>query len=428
VSFMVMYATVYRFRGNDNRIGLAGLVMGTLVLLWIFGHYPRPSLDEPFQAWVELSTTELTILGFTAILAWRSLVDAIVRDRHGAGWGRVIHATAPISNSASARRKQLRPFWSASTAVFWFEWKQNGWLVPGVVIGVCSLVAILNVGYVIWSPTQWRMMGAPHEAEMMSLIFAFIPISVAAPWFSSLFTTYGKRAMSQQVWPTSQSTLPVSDCVLGWIIFVRCLASSLVAVVGTLLVGVLWMGAVEVVLRFDGLPTSIQPLGWGGGRRLETETYIASMMFVAWMVAGLSTATSLSGRRWIAAIPLGLIPFWIALLFSSSTLPSHQSEMYIEAAACLFLGWMLVGVIVAYAVAMMWGLIGGRSLLFGGAILFAVEAIGLGLWNWYVKIAQTQGPNPGEYWTVFIMLVVLLALAAAPPAILPLATYYNRHR
>ncbi len=430
VSFMVMYATVYRFRGNDNRMGFAGVLMWTVVMVWIYGHYVPlgPSSNRDFHAWQELSITELIILGFTAVLAWRSLVNTIEIDRHGAGWGRVIHATEPSLLAAGARGKPLRPFWSASTAVFWFEWKQNGWLVPCVLIGVTSLVAILRVSYLIWSPTFRRMPGTPHEAELFALILAFIPLSVAAPWFSSLFTTYGKRAIAQQAWPTSQSTLPVSDSAFGWIIFMRCLVSSLVTVLGTLLVGFLWMGAIEIVLRLDGRPTTFQPMGWGGERRFETEAYIASMVFVAWLAAGLSTATSLSGRRWIAAIPLGIIPAWIALLYSSSMLPYEHREMYILTPICLFLGSMLVGTTLAYAVGTMWGVIGGRTLLLGGASLFVSEAIGIGLWNWSVKIANAQGPYSGDYGSKFVMLVVVLALAATPPAIVPLATYYNRHR
>ncbi len=429
VSFMVMYATVYRFRGNDNRVGLAGLIMGTIIVCWVLGHYPRDSQDVyvyvyVYHRWVELTVTEVFILGLTALLSWWSLVDAIERDRRGAGWGRAIELPFTAAISAGTRRRTLRPFRSSATATFWLEWKQDGWLVPSVIIGLTALIAVWNVTNVIDEicHSDGRQVSFGHQMEMGALVFAFIPICFVSPWFSSVLGTHGKRAIAQRVWPTGQSTLPLSDATLGWIALIRCLTSTLVSLFGVLLVGMVWIGAVELVIRFNpvGKPLPFWPPNQTGlEQALIIAMYIAMLTFIGWIGAGLATAAALSGRRWIAAIPLGIVPVWIiVLLLGQGPLTWGTGTVLV----CLLL-WMFA----AYSAGMLRGIIGMRSLLFGGLVFVFAEAAVIALWRWRQAIAQSQNLF-GGYQSELIFFMAIAALAAAPPAIIPLATYYNRHR
>ena len=435
VSFMVMYATVYRFRGNDNRIGLAGLIMGTIIVCWVLGHYPRDSQDVyvyVYHRWVELTVTEVFILGVTAILSWWSLVDAIERDRRGAGWGRAIELPFTTAISAGTRRKPLRPFRSSATATFWLEWKQDGWLVPSVIIGLTALLAIWNVTNVIdeiCHPDGLKF-NLSHRMGMGTLIFASIPICFVSPWFSSVLGTHGKRAIAQRVWPTGQSTLPLSDAGLGWIALTRCLTSTLVSLIGVLLVGAVWMGAIELAIRFYPVGKTLpfwRPDQAGSEQALIVAVYIAMLTFIGWIGAGLATAAALSGRRWIAAIPLGIVPVWLLVVVVQSSLPFPESEVFLWSVMCLTLTPALGGILSAYAFGTSRGVIGMRSLLIGGSAFVVAEAIVIALWNWERIIAQSRG-TVGENVAALYLFMALGALAAAPPAIIPLATYYNRHR
>lgn len=435
LSFMVMYAVVYRFRGNDRRIGIAGGVAGIAIVLWVLGHYfAHRRWGERPERWIEFSNTELLLVASIAYCAWRSLVDAIDRDRSGRGWGRVVVSEASESMAVLTDKLRLEPTMtrrarSPVTALFWQEWKQDGWLIPCVLCGLMLMVAIVNVLSLIFS-SAFR--GDGHDLDMVSIITTFIPICVIAPWFASLATTPAKRALYQKVWPTRQSTLPVSDSLLGWIIFARALASTLVGLLGILLIGATWIIATEIVLRvYSGSMSShlslsgYSPILFRRIRPAEIAGYIALITFIAWMAAGLGTATSLSGRRWIASIPLAMIPVAIGVAIFCSALPYPTNMATGNFLLCTVPGLLLIGMIASYASGIMSGLVAWHTLVLAVLVIVLAEAIGVTCWQ--LNFGTTNWANFKQPSILYAWMIVW-SLAAAPFSLIPLATHYNRHR
>ena len=84
---------------------------------------------------------------------------------------------------------------------------------------------------------------------------------------------------------------------------------------------------------------------------------------------------------------------------------------------------MNLGMLAAFVVAYDRGLIGYRTILVGLLLCGTTEIIGIEL------LAQARAFVPGYGHPANNgMILLLLSLSAAPPALIPLATYYNRHR
>ncbi len=423
VAYMVMYATIYRFRGNETRMGVAGLVMGTVLLFWVGGHYGTWWWVRPEHAWPELSLPELLTLMLAAYLSWRSLVDALERDRRGAGWGRVIARTDPASVDAFARRRPARRFMSAFSALFWQDWRQDGWLIPIVTVSLLSISATVHVGSLALFERVRLESGPAHGVDLGVSLMGFLPLCAILPWFLGLSGQYGKRAARNQVWPTGQSTLPLSDAAMGWICLTRVIASSLVAGVGIVTVGLVWYGAVEIIAQTYDLPNN-HIFRHEGISITECYRYAGSLALTLWLTAGFSTAATLTGRRWIASLPLMIIPVWIAGVFVASVMPTPwAAQTVLVFLTFTVLGLALFWTVTAYIVGIAFDLITYRSILAGFLLFALTEIVGIALIG-PLRSAFHNGLDT----TSFNFWIMLFALAGAPPALIPLATYYNRHR
>jgi hypothetical protein len=432
VSFMVVYTVIALFRGNDHRIALAGLSVGIVLLFWIGGHYgPRWWLTLKHD-WPDVSASELLILALAAATSWCGLVAVIDRDRRGAGWGRIVHRTAAASQvSVAVRNRPSRRFMSAATAYFWQEWRLDGWLVCCVVVGIQILLATIST-LSPFTHNEQQFIRFDHQYEFAAMVGGFLPACVVLPWFLGLTGKQGIRAYKNQFWPTGESTLPLSDTALGWIYFARVIASSLVAMVGVLLVsGVWYLGTELVAVFFKMIPDNRVSLQLITSLEvLRASAYIGIMALTLWLTAGLSCAATLTGRRWIAAIPLLIIGAWfvigsaIVLLmpYGSRGMPGHLFEVFITIVLALCVLWMLL----AYIFGVGYEILKVPGALFGMGVGAFALALGLTI----VYLSETHFGASGSHLTVapFVQLVMLFSLAAAPPALIPLATYYNRHR
>lgn len=421
VGYMVMYATIHRFRGNETRMVVAGLVMGTVLLFWLGGHYGRLWWVRPEHSWSDLTLNELLILGLVAALSWRSLVGALESDRRGAGWGRVRERTAQDRAVMIARQRPARRFVTAFSAFFWQDWRQDGWLVPIVVVSLLAIGATVHVGHLIGF-REARADVPIHGPPISVTLLGFIPLCAILPWFLGLSGQYGKRAATHRQLPTGQSTLPLSDAAMGWVCLTRVIASSLMAAVGALLVGGVWLGAVHLVARWFAVPMPYDGLDQFNGTNFYR--YLGILALILWLSSGFSTAATLSGRRWIASLPLILIPLWLCCVFIASMMSGpREAELVLTFFAFTLLSLALLWTIVSYILGIAYDLITYRTILVGFALFALTEFVGISLIE-PLRTAAMNSLSPVAY----NMSIMLFALAAAPPALIPLATHYNRHR
>lgn len=421
VAYMIMYATIYRFRGNDTRICVAGLVVGTLLLFWIGGHYGTYWWIRTEHHWSDLSINELLALAVTASCAWYNLKDGMERDRRGAGWGRTIERVNPASVSAAIPRRPLRQFSSSFGALFWQDWKMDGWLVPVVTVTLLSICAGIHVGSLILFK-EIRTQHPIHGPDIFISLMGFLPLCAILPFFLGLSGQYGKRAAKNQTWPTGQSTLPLSDAAIGWVCVTRVICSSLTGAIGIVVVGALWFLGVEAVIQGYALrQDSYMPHGFNTQHAIR---YLAGLGLTLWLTATFSTAATLTGRRWIAGLPLMVIPLWIFGGFISMLMPNPwTAQMVFVFMAYTLLALALVWTVIAYIAGIVHDVITYRSLLCGFLIFVLFEGVGISLLE-PLKTAPVYALSPNE-WNLWIMLI---ALSASPPALIPLATYFNRHR
>lgn len=423
VAFMVLYSAVYQFRGNETREGITALALVTALIFWMGSHHGPVWYKAPDSVWTDLTATEVVILLATAGFAWISLVSALERDRRGAGWGRVLPATTEADLVAERSRGPARKFWSPATALFWQEWKQDGKLLPAVLALMTLVFALVHFGalaYVAIRKIPLPEGPGDQRGVPTTVALIFLPIAFAAPWFLGLTGQHGKRAVGQSLWPTGQAALPISDAALAWVITGRVLASSVVAALAVVLITAAWFGALQLVLMSMGAD-----LGrWPPLTRLDVAHYIGSCALTLWLTSTFSAAATLSGRWWVASIPICMVPAWILIAFVSALLPDNQTrELFGIGVAFALLGMLLVGTVVAYVFAIAWDVIRIRSLLFGFILFVLAEYLGA----WYLR-EQSMLFN-GSFGPAFTnFMYMLFALTAAPPALIPMAVYWNRHR
>lgn len=423
VAFMVLYSAVYQFRGNETREGITALALVTALIFWMGSHHGPVWWKAPDSVWTDLTATEVVILLATAGFAWTSLVSALNRDRRGAGWGRVLPVTTETQLLAERSRGPARKFWSPATALFWQEWKQDGMLLPAVLALLTLVFALVHFGALAYvAIRQIPVLEGPSDQRGVPITVGmiFLPIAFAAPWFLGLTGQHGKRAVGQGLWPTGQAALPISDTALAWVITARVLASSLLAGLAVLLVTATWLGALQLLLMRMGEELG----GWPPLTRLDVAHYIGSCALTLWLTTTFSTAATLSGRWWVASIPICMVPAWILVMFLSALIPAHQErELFLTGVVFTLLGVALVGTVVAYIFAIAWDVIRIRSLLFGFTLFVVSEYLGY----WYFREQATLF-NGAFSPPLTTMMYMLFALTAAPPALIPMAVYWNRHR
>lgn len=438
VGFMVMYAAIYPYRGNDTRMGIAGVLMGTVLLFWVGGHYATRwwSFDEVKHLWADLTATEFVILLAAAAAAWATMVQAIERDRRGAGWGRVKPVSEASPSAATQRTAATRRFSSPVTALFWQEWKQDGWLLPGVIGALTFVVGAIYTGGLIYDFSRNPTSGSHARDDLLIIIVSILPICAVAPWFLGLSGAHGKRVVTQRMWQTSQTSLPLSDTALGWVVFARMIASGLMSAALMIGIGTAWYFVQLLVFKIYGVTIEYNDASyslWMGANwyYVTAFRYIATLLLILWLTSGFSVSATLTGRWWLASLPIGLIPAWILLTcfaaIEGGFNGGRNTQMIFDGAMLLMLCTLVVGTLVAYVIGLTRNILTARTFVLGCVLLVTVECIGHSLINLNTMQATVSNVPPLHPAAVQA-LTLLFALAAAPPALIPLATYYNRHR
>jgi hypothetical protein len=421
MGFMLGYAIVSRFYGRENLRTLAGLGGGILSIFWIFGHYQNVlTFGEDFR-WPVVSSIESVVVVALSLLAWWIAKTGFELSRKGLGWA---HTVIPIDrvhtlvNSKSSTRKRFR---SPFAALFWREWRQDGWLWPLAMGCTCGLIASLMFAeHMIW---RRRHLPSDLAAEIVAYTATFIAFGSFLPWFLGSVTAHGRKSQGNLPLPTSLTTLPVSDAMLGWVTIARNLASISMSWICMIIVGITWAIAYAIAgTEIDW--SSIIP-----GPRQPAWYVIAFgvtgwIVFAAWLTTGVGTLAALSGRRWIALFPILVIPVWIGLVFAWASLPRQIAQNVLRLVLIAGPLVLVTGTFWAYLRTWNRNVIGWHSAIIGIAILLVVEG-GLGVYWFSVRLDHGAQTMPSEMVCWFAL---FLALAAAPPAVVPLAVHYNRHR
>jgi hypothetical protein len=301
-------------------------------------------------------------------------------------------------------------------------------LVPAVVTCIIAVFAVVNVGVLIAyrNHPDFRL---GHEIDIAAPLYAFLPLCAILPLFLGLSGQHGRRAATHKLWPTSQATLPLSDANLGWIYLCRVLASSLLAALAVVIIAGMWFGSIELLALIQ--MGSLVPTLWYNNQSPPSYAfalYPSVLLLILWLSAGLSSAATLSGRRWIAALPLGIIPSWfLFVLLPAIFLPVRSHQQLLEFYAYLVLGSLLLVTVIAYAYGIARDVIGVRTLITGFLLFVAAQGIQYWLVTWINDYLVATYPSAAPF-SVPPQMLMLVSLVAAPPALVPMAVYYNRHR
>ena len=114
-----------------------------VALGWFYSRYGLIVYSQSTQMWRDVTATEVATMSVMAGVAYCVAVWGIARSRCGEflKTPEVFRWLARVLDPAPAVGL---PFRSPAEAQFWFEWRQKGWAIPGLV------VVALPVGFLLW--------------------------------------------------------------------------------------------------------------------------------------------------------------------------------------------------------------------------------------------------------------------------------------
>jgi hypothetical protein len=420
ITFVVAYTIVSYFHARENLRVFAAMLFSPIVGFWIAGHYPTSCDFGLLFHWSEPSILEFALVVLIGIATWGFAEDSVALDRKGRGWAHPLVRRTEPATGVTVRSQNTRRFRSAFEALFWQEWKRDGWLWPLAIAcfyGIASIMFLIDV---------FRMQRGLPAMNMESFIGANVGcmgFTAVFPWCIGVFLSPGRKTQTERCLSTSISTLPVSDATLAWITIAGSMCRVVMCWICVISLSTAWF----LVYYLSGSEIEWPNVNSGRPDIFATSVtipMILTLVFMAWYTTGVGTATGLSGRRWIAFTPIASIPI-IFLLFGvfvpliGFVFGRTAAEILIWILATGVLLPLPTGMICAYAKAWNRRIIGIKSLLLGVIILAAIEAFFLT--SHFASVTSRELP-------FFWHLAIFLAWAAAPPAVVPLAVHFNRHR
>lgn len=421
IGYLAGYALVSIFYARENMRTLAGLGAGLIVGFWIFGHYPTWwNFGLQFR-WPVVGPLELGVLVATVVLSWALLESVLTLDRKGWGWAQPSHRSESQEAERYIHHSPARRFRSAFGALYWQEWRQDGWLWPLGLASTFAMVVTIHFSTFLYG----GHVGFPEDtaSEIVTITFAFLVMGALLPWCLGAVTRQGRKSQADKPLPTSISTLPISDKTLAWVTILRSMASVGMSWLCVGLIAVVWATCRSLVA--DGVNWATLFSSRGNPNYWMAVFGIASyLILTAWLTIGVGAATGLSGRSWIVFLPILFILFWIGAGVLSIIVDHSTAEALLTLVATVIPVWLAVGTIAAYVRGGSRGVIGIETLLLGVAILLFVESL------FVAELLYTSVSHPmtGVRWGTIWRFGLFLTVAAAPPAVVPLSVHYNRHR
>jgi len=289
-------------------------------------------------------------------------------------------------------------FANGASAHFWFEWKQKGWLLPGVV-----LLGFFGFTFV------WAIV----DRDITNLHYAFfVGGYMLALWaFISglLFGNYGSQDARHEIGHFLASR-PMTNRNMSGITVQAALASLALG----WLFWIAGFGALHLLLNVLGIAPSVkfvEEVRWW---------YVPATLVFAWIALGIGLLITIAGRGVLYfQLGLGSYIFWLIGTVALNFLSDPSWSRYFNAGCATAAGVSLIGwTLWLYLEARRRQLLGSQELLLALAayILLAVTVV-LGI----SPRMLTDGP-------ILILGLGLIAMSVAPFAGAPLGLSWNRTR
>lgn len=150
---------------------LPGLKSLRLLLIGLMGVFMIMFRVFPFVRRLP-DTSAMSLLGGAALAAFLISWMYVARERSGAGWtgGSVQNLDAVVSEWIPARKDKV--FRSPQAALFWFEWRRSGSVLPFLV----GALLVLVIG-----PLSWLLRGNGESTQSLLLAVVIMPMMLALP-------------------------------------------------------------------------------------------------------------------------------------------------------------------------------------------------------------------------------------------------------
>lgn len=417
--YLLGYALVSRVYGRDNLRAIAGVALAMLSLVWVAGHYDTVLNFGSNFRWPEVSVAELSVVLAVGLMAWFITLDGFQRDRQSRGWTQPVRledGRSPERVTAILERRFTSPF----AALFWQDWKQDGWLWPVAVTSTYAMIATLQTLFKLFRPSSGVIV---NSSDIINISLAFLGLTAVLPWCLGVVTVIGRRSQSNDSYPKATATLPVSDALLAWVMVLRSILSVSVSAIGVVAVGLVWMLVSHLATPrefWQSNVDSVMNLSW-----LEWLMGFLWWCLMTWITIAVGAATGLSGRRWIAFLPITVLPCWLFLAILVSALSPVGSEIFWNMLVQMLAFALIGGVFCAYLTGYVNETIGVKSVV-GGLLIFLVLLVSFSPWLHHLHTSMNLGFK--ELWSIWSWLGLLMIAVVAPPAVIPVSVHYNRHR
>lgn len=372
-------------------IGAIGAVLG----LWFKSRYGA-MFSMPAHLWTEMSPWDVVTLAAGGLTTYAVGVFAVARNRRGDSIPSYV-GTSRIEWTAPANTIARRPFRSAATAQFWYQWRRSGWAYPGVI------AAGQAAGLLIWcifvrEPNELAV-GYIGGGMMLPVVAILAGLVLGNPGTKTQIGEMGNFAAAR----------PVTTAELAH--------GSLRSIAASVLAGwLIWLVPFAI----------LQGLLYATGDLRQSVTvgefWLMSLGILAgaWTLASLSAAMQLTGHSSLFAIGLiGIFVLWAAMILAGMILP-HDILVAIGTLLSAVFKLAIVGSI-AWAFWQVWRRRLARPPVVAASVALCVASSAAAL-GWSAFRPDRLPPDLAVFlsgWTL---------LAVAPVATFPLALAWNRVR
>jgi hypothetical protein len=379
------------------RIIVAVVILGTLSAFAVLGHSYQVSPN-------------LLLAGSAALipLGYLAAVAGVARARRGDtavwNWPALGRHAAPAP---------ARPFASADEALFWLEWRRNGFFLP-LTVGLL-LVPNTLLSFTCSSHAPWRVLVGLALYPLMMAMGAGATLGNCHPW-SRRSTTPSPFLLARPI-----TTAAVVGVKLRVALRATLLTWALILVV-SLAVLPLTVAGKELARDIPRLLDDLGERGWG-----LLALLVLGLPALTWKCVVNQLWYHLAGRKWLTlamalAIPmgvtaLGLFYGWVVVRPESQTALRQALPWIVGGLLLLKLG---LGLWVVRAL-LRCGIVAPRTVR-RGAIAWVAAAAGLVALAFWLTQPVLDSP------LLIGGLAVLLGMPLVRLALAPLALDWNRHR
>ncbi|MGO8747968.1 MAG: hypothetical protein ACLQNE_18490 [Thermoguttaceae bacterium] len=402
---VAMAISVACFRGTEKSPWYT-FVLGTIslpvVLGWFYSRYGLFVYSQSTQMWWhEVTATDVATMSAMAGVAYCVAVWGVARSRCGEflKTPEVFRWLARVLDPAPAVGL---PFRSPAEAQFWFEWRQKGWAIPGLV------VVALPIGFLLWLIFNRN----PHE--LFSVVFGaggFLTVVglIAGLIFGHAGLADGKLEMGHFL-----ATRPMTSTVMA-----RTMLKA--AGINLFLAWALWavaflaLYAILLLAHVDPRPQLPSEVGWW---------YFPITLLGTWIGLALFATLGQTGRSSLIVILFGSVPaIAIGVMLFANWVLSPAERLQFDR-------WLAAALGVIFILGTVWAFIAARRRsLIGSPTVWAAMV----LWGTLCALAmlfcsQHRNEHLLSPAPVFVQLIGLSALVVFPLAAAPLALVWNRNR